>query len=152
MDWFLKSVFLVMFIYGCSDSHETALKNQSIEAHNKALKIGQSAKTKIDKMKELIDTIDLELEKAWVDSVSKLDEDWKIWNSTVVEVPGHEHEHAHDEHHDHSHDHNAQIDLTPEMVLEVQQDLEIRAVKLNDRVDRLMEIIKTNENESVQEK
>ncbi len=45
------------------------------------------------------------------------------WEERVIEVPGFEHDHDHDHDHDHHHHHGAQIELTPEDMLIVQQEL-----------------------------
>ena len=134
-----------MLIYGCSPSQDEQLDTQSVEIHDLAIKIGEHVEEKIKRIAQHASSLEEPTKSLLQDSVKVLTEDFAYWQSTIVEVPGHEHDH-HDHHH-HHHDHGTASDLTPKMMLDIQKDLRDRVVKLNVRVQRLLSTLEKN-NES----
>ena len=61
------------------------------------------------------------------------------WEATVVEIPGYELDEHEDHGHDHDHDHSPSVELTPEMMLEVQKELNRGIIQLNDRAKQLID-------------
>jgi len=135
----MKKLLLLIVIFGCSSSREERLLEKSKEIHETALNIGNEVKDKIKQIDEQADNLEEPTKSAIKDSVETLTSAWEFWESTIVEVPGHEHEH-HD--HNHDHDHSQPDNLTPEMVLELQQDLQSRAASLNVRAENVLKRLK----------
>lgn len=144
----MRRMLLMLLIYGCSPSHEKKLYTQSVETHDLAIKIGEHVEEKIKRIAQHTSNLEEPLKSLLQDSVKALTQDLTYWQSTMIEVPGHEHN-RHD-HHDHNHDHSTIPDLTPEMMLDVQKDLRDRVVKLNVRAQNLLNTLeKKKENEPV---
>ena len=148
MRFFLILTGVLVVLYGCSNhSHENQLFDQSVEAHELALKTSREVTDKIERMNALLEDLP-EDQSHLKDSLSLLKQDFIDWEKSVIEVPGHEsdidgHEgHGHEGHnhegHDH-HDHSASPDLTMEMVLDIQQDLKDQIIQMNIRTKRLLE-------------
>lgn len=134
----MKKLLLLLLIASCTTNHEDKLHDQSVKNHNQALKIGTQVQGKINRIDSLISSLTEEKSTiaVLIDSLTSIKEDYAYWESTIVEVPGHEHDHEHHNHHDHNHD--QEPNLTPEMILAVQQDLKERIEKLNDRTQELL--------------
>ncbi|WP_462251334.1 hypothetical protein [Ekhidna sp.] len=128
-------VFAVV-VFGCSNSKNGELIEKSKELHESALDVGQQVSEKIQQISDRAEALEEPQLSAIKDSVEVLLTDWGTWQESIVEVPGHD---DHDHHgHDHDHDHGSSPDLTPAMVLEIQQDLQRRAMNLDARAQRIL--------------
>lgn len=129
---------ILVFILGCSGSTEQELTRKTIELHEEALAAGKAVDLAILRLGDRAAKAQEPLRSTIIDSLKIINDDYMLWKSALVEVPGHEHDH-HD-HHGHEH-HQPAPDLTPEMAFHVQQDLRDRALKLNQRAQRLVETL-----------
>lgn len=137
-------LFSLVVLASCSNSKKNELLDESIKIHEEVIKKEQS----IDqKLKELTSG-DLSLSEVTKDSINQIQKDFKDWRESIVEVPGHEHDHHNHEGH-HHHDHSSKVDLTPEMVLEIQNELKTNAENIEARIDM---VIKELTNEPAEEK
>ncbi|WP_424964217.1 hypothetical protein [Ekhidna sp.] len=149
----MRRLIVILFIVSCTASSEEKLHQQSVETHDLAIKIGEHVKEKIEQIYAQADQLEDPLKSLLKDSVRTLTRDYEYWKSTIMEVPGHEHEHHEHDHAGHNHDHSPEADLTPEMVLEIQKDLRDRVVLLNIRAQKLLDTLrKKNEDEPIKEK
>ncbi len=95
----------------------------------------------LDKAGKLEDTLTLMLtDSAWLnqqDSVKAILAALENWEKQLVEVPGnedHDHNHGAHEHHDHE---QAPVEVTPEQMLLIQQDLESRLTNISKRLQQI---------------
>ena len=135
----MKNLILALFVISCSsvNSGDEGEFDGSMEAHELAMEMSKQVKEKIENL-ELASGQNEPADTVLLDSVSALMESFEYWESTIVEVPGHEHHHDHEGHdHDHDHDHSPSPDVTPEQMLEIQKDLLDRITKLNDRAQSI---------------
>ncbi len=139
----MKWLPLLVLVLACSSTstEDKKLFQQSVEAHEAALSMGEQVKDNLSRLSSYLDSQEISSEMWLKDSVEVLNLDYSSWQESIVEVPGHEHEHHDHDGHDHSHDHSSDPDLTPEMVLEIQQDLRIQAERLNARVEEILNTI-----------
>lgn len=146
------SILVSVILGACTSGHNEELHQQSIEMHEAALRIGKQAN---DKIKQFASEVEALADSSLLDSLASLKQGYQDWDESLVEVPGHEHDHHDHEGHDHGdhegHDHSPAPDLTQEMVLEIQKELKLKAEKLNARADRLLELVKSQEEEVVEE-
>ena len=140
----MKKALIVIMIAGCTATthQQDEVVKQSIELHEATLKISQEVRQRIEEFAMMTESLDDSLKSSLMDSIQRLNSDWADWESSIVEVPGHEHEHDHHDHTGHTHDHQPSADLTPQMVLEIQQDLNQQIKAIDNRVNRLMEQLK----------
>lgn len=147
----MKRVLLIVLVVACTGSNDEKLQAQSVETHNLAISIGEHVSDKIQQIAIHVGRVEAPLKSHLQDSVEALILDYTNWESTIVEVPGNEH-HEHN-HAGKNHNHTPSPDLTPEMLLDIQKDLRDRIVKLNIRAQKILDILKKNEeNEPVEEK
>lgn len=95
----------------------------------------------LDKAGKLEDTLTLMLaDSVWLnqqDSVKAILAALENWEKQLVEVPGnedHDHNHGAHEHHDHE---QAPVEVTPEQMLLIQQDLESRLTNISKRLQQI---------------
>lgn len=142
----LAYIIICGFVFSCAPSKENELILQSIEIHESTIKLNNRVAGKILLMNSLLDS--LREDKIYLkDSLAVLKQDYIDWESSIVDVPGHEvdhHDHPDPHGHDHDHDHAPPPDLTPEMVLEIQMDLNSQARQLDERAQTLMESMVKN--------
>ncbi|WP_020533211.1 hypothetical protein [Flexithrix dorotheae] len=129
-------MIIALFMMGCSSSQDEQLNIQGIEIHNKAMKKGGEMEQKMQKIQQFSESVDPSLQSAFLDSVKVLEEDFSTWKANIVEVPGNEHDHHDHEGHDHHHEPNPE--LTPQMVLEIQQFMLVEIEKLNVRAAQII--------------
>jgi len=103
---------LLVFICGCSESSK---KDPTIE---KAFQIHKQSLATAKEARELLEKIPAE-----DDSVSSIQSRMENWNENLIEVPGFEHEHDHEDVDHHHHVSRPTMDLSPEEMLAVQQQL-----------------------------
>ena len=128
---------LMLFITGCSTSEDEKLIQQSIEVHEEALNIWLKIRDKIIGIEQQAQALEEPMRSVIKDSVEVLRSELKAWEATIIEVPGNE-DHHHD-HHGHHHEHGSPSNLTPEMVLEIQQDIKKRALRLSERAQHIID-------------
>ncbi len=133
----MRLLLITLILFGCSSSRDERLLEKSKEVHEAALDVGQQVSKKIEQINDLAEELEEPLKTAAIDSAEVLLTDWGSWQSSIVEVPGHDHDHDHHGH-DHNHDHGSSPDLTPAMVLEIQQDLQKRALNLDTRAQKIL--------------
>ena len=138
----MKKLYLLLILGACTSSQHEKLNQQGIEMHGAALVLGNEIDRKIGL---LSNDSKIASDSIFQDSLRSIIQEYQAWESSIIEVPGHEHDHHNHEGHDHNHDHSASPDLTPEMVLEIQTELKRRAEKLNEKVDRIIELFKSQE-------
>ncbi len=140
----MKKIMLLIIILGCSSSREERLLEESKKVHEDVLNIGVKISEKISKIDDYADDLDEPKKSTMKDSVKVLLADWGAWQASIVEVPGHDHDHHDHDHPDHNHDHGPAQELTPAMVLEIQQDLQKRALNLDVRAQNILETLSTD--------
>ena len=139
-------LLMISLFAACTGSKEDEkIIEQSIKVHEEAMKMGSKASDKIVQIEGIAKDLEEPMMSAIMDSVENLKSAWKAWDETIVEVPGHE-DHDHEHHHDHDlhvqeHHHESTPDLTPEMVLEVQEEIKKRAYELDLRVQNVLDIL-----------
>lgn len=141
-----KILYLLFVMVGCTSPKKDEVFEKSVAAHELALKTCRQVGKNIKALKEHAEVTPEPKKTMLMDSVENLLEDLQAWEKSLVEVPGHEHDH------DHGHAHEPTPNLTPEMVLEVQNDLKNRIVRLNDRVRKLLMKLDNSKNETTKEK
>lgn len=144
----MRKFLILTIVFACSShSHENELFDQSVEAHESALKTSREVTDGIKRMNALLEGLS-EDQLYLKDSLAVLKQDFIDWEKSIIEVPGHEsdidnHEGHDHEGHDHEghehHDHSAAPDLTMEMVLDIQKDLKDQIIQMNARTKRLLE-------------
>ena len=145
----MKKLIIGLLIVSCTASNDEKLHQQSVETHDLAIKVGEHVHEKIQRIAAYAKNVDDTLKTMLEDSVESLQQDYDFWESTIVEVPGHEHDH----HEGHNHDHTPPSDLNPEMILEIQRDMRDQIVKLNIRSQRILDTLeKEDKNEPIEEK
>ena len=141
-----KLLVLVLFI-ACTNSADKQLLEKSNQLHLEALAFGKQAFEGMEELETLVSKLDSASVLIYQDSIRQYQESYEYWVDNNVEVPGFEHDHEehdhsgqdHDDHeeHDHSghhHDHGPAVQLTPEMMLEVQTELKTQIEDLSARV------------------
>lgn len=138
----ILKISLVALI-ACSPSKNNEVDLRSIETHEAAMKIGQEMREHIEQLDLKAQTLEEPQKTVVADSILKFKEDLAYWDALMSESPVPEQDHddhsGHD--HDHDHDHGPAPDLTPEMILEIQQDLHDQAIALNNRIKSLSSTI-----------
>ncbi len=106
---------LFVFVYGCSDStKKDPTLEKAFQVHQQSLKTAKEARELLEKI------------PAKDESVSRIQSRLENWNENLIEVPGFEHEHNHEDGDHHHHHHGGSrptMDLSPEDMLAVQQQL-----------------------------
>lgn len=149
----MKKYLFMLMVVACSTTQDEKLHLQSVETHDLAIKIGEHVKEKIGQIDTKTNLLEEPLKSLLKDSVLVLTQEYTHWESTIVEVPGHEHAHHDHDHAGHDHDHSPAANLTPEMVLEIQRDIRDRIVNLNIRAQKLLDTLNKMDNEEpVEEK
>ncbi|WP_258101909.1 hypothetical protein [Marinoscillum pacificum] len=127
-------ILLALIIVACSHSSDDLLK-EAAQVHNLSVKIGEHVAQKIQAIEEYAQTeADSLIRPQLLDSVIILNEQLSDWENELVEVPGNEHEG-----HDHDHHHEVSMELTPQMILEIQREINQRIIALNVRSQRLLD-------------
>jgi len=112
----------IVLAYSCTRSQQNDELAQAVNVHVSALALA-------DTLKQTLDTLRA---THLQDSVST----WRAllaqWESSLVEVPGMEHEHHA---HGHKHEHHQSVDLTPAEMLEVQGELKFQIQQLQKRIN-----------------
>ncbi len=133
----LRYLVILLTVIGCTTPKEHPLVVESIEFYKSTISIEEGVVNKIKTMNTLLDS--LEEGDRLKDSLSVLKQDFIDWEANLVEIPGYESD-DHDHHdHGHDHDHSPSVDLTPEMMLEVQKELNNSIILLNERADLMMD-------------
>lgn len=134
-----KMIGIFLLLYACSGSGDKETYAESAIVHNEAINIGEKVDQKIAEIEAHKEkyTISSRL----LDSLLAIQEDFREWQSNLVEVPGHKHDHSGHSHHG-DHDHGSENNLTPEMMLLIQTELRNQINELNDRAQNLLELTK----------
>ena len=150
----MRILFLLCLIVACTSSHDDELLKQSAEIQKSALEMGEKVGEKIKRIEAYSGEAEDPLRSILMDSATVLHDDYLYWESTIVEVPGYSiddhHDHEGHEGHDHSHDHIPPPDVTPKMMLDIQEDLKDRIVKIDLRAQKILDTLETgNKNETI---
>jgi len=129
-------MIICLTAFSCAPSKEKEWIRQSVAIHDSAMAIGKGVGQKIKQMNSFPDTLKEDMLK---DSLASLKQDFSEWEQSIVEVPGHD-AHHHD-HQGHDHGHHPAPDLTPEMILDIQKDLNTRVKQLDQRAQLLLEAL-----------
>ena len=125
-------ILLALIIVACSHSSDDLLK-EAAQVHNLSVKIGEHVAQKIHAIEEYAQTeADSLIRAQLLDSVIILNEQLSDWENELVEVPGNEHE-------GHDHHHEVSMELTPQMILEIQREINQRIIALNVRSQCLLD-------------
>ncbi len=138
-------IVITCFLIACSGPKENPVLAESFEIHKSTMKLSNGIAEKIKRMNDLLDNLE-EDEMYLKDSLGVLKQNYIDWEASVVEVPGYEdedhghHDHeGHDHDHEHDHDHSPSPDLTPEMVLEIQKELNKGVIQLDQKAQSLVD-------------
>ncbi len=119
-------VFLSLYMTQCSPSKkEDELLTNAAQLHNEAVALASVLDQQLDTLEQNINYVK--------DSVVAWRTALKKWEGNLVEVPGnesHEHDHA-----NHAHHHEKAVELTPEQIFSVQQEMKAQIEKLQRRIN-----------------
>jgi hypothetical protein len=134
---------IALILLACSSKkQEDATLKEAFEIHEMAMQIGEHVTQKVERIESYADQSTRELQASLLDSALVLRKDLAVWESSIIEVPGMEHEHHHDHHHQ-------EVKLTPEMVLEVQKYMRDEIIRINIRAQKLWDTLKTIEQNEI---
>lgn len=138
---------LTAVLISCTAKKEDEKLNKAMDIHNEAIAMSKVVKKKLEGIVLQHYPSDTTQYGQSYDALVVLQEDHVFWESNLVEVPGQEHDHHHHdhEHHDLDHSHEAPADLTPAMVLEIQEDLLKQISLIDKRADELLENLESSE-------
>lgn len=130
------AIVVLSFLMACSNVSEDLIKRAG-EVHDLSVKISEHVENKIDAIEvHALSTEGVE-QQALLDSVTQLNSDLAEWRNNLIEVPGHEHHHDHN--HNHGHHHQSASGLTPQMILEIQREINQQIIQLNIRSQRILD-------------
>ncbi len=141
---------LLISLMGCSTSSSNdPLLEEAYQHHQAAMSIHDSVISKINALKQQVSTIQDEDSTAngYLRALQAIEQDFELWDESLVSVPGyeteheHNHDHDHDHDHDHHHSHDELKDMSPEQVLELQKGLKVEIARLNEKADSLLAVI-----------
>ncbi|NOS55301.1 MAG: hypothetical protein HOP37_03485 [Cyclobacteriaceae bacterium] len=113
----------VMLALSCSQKEDTSLK--------KAIAIQEESFSVLDNIQATIQS--LRKNPALIDSIAKIEREIAKWENEMVDVPGYESTHHQ---HKHSHSHKV-VELTPDQMLSVQQELRQQLTDIQARLKKL---------------
>ncbi len=113
----------MMLALSCSQKENALLK--------KAAAIQQESFSVLDSIQATIQS--LKKNPALTDSITKIEREIAKWENEMVDVPGYESSHHQ---HKHSHSHKV-VELTPEQMLSVQQELSQQLTDIQTRLKKL---------------
>jgi hypothetical protein len=145
-------LFLVLslLITGCKESADPeaeAKLKQAGEIHDAALASGKEVSEMLAMTDDLItavrgvvpmieDEMMQQEAEAYITGITEAQADYELWKSTLVEVPGHEHEHTGEAHnHDHSMD-----KASPDEILKKQTELKDFIDDVKNRLEKAVEM------------
>lgn len=156
--YFSILLFALLLVFSCNgkDEKSEALLKEAIKWHNEAMAIHKELMPKMKALEELKAKLTAQKDSLAAkdeNAISQLDaeimnlenisKEMKEWMENIVEVPHneeHHHHHEGDAHdHDHSHEHGAKIDLTPEQMLDVQKEMKNNILKIQDKINAVLE-------------
>ncbi len=117
---------------------------QAAAVHEEAMKIEEEARNKLDSLLQLRNSINVqgralsEAEIAFVREVDGLEDRFRAWAESLIEVPGYEHEHEHDHGHDHHHHGEEAPEVTPAHMLNIQREFRDSIAVLRQEAERLL--------------
>lgn len=122
----MRKIYVIIFfimLMSCSfrKANEVHGFEESQKIHEEALSIAKSVKNKLSR--QIF---------AEQDSVAALFRELEVWELELVEIPGHEHSHSHAHHHDHT-----SLNITPEEMLKIQNELKSRVEAIQKRSESL---------------
>ena len=127
---------IVLILLACSrKKQDDEILKEAFVIHEMAMQIGEHVTQKVERIENYADQSTGELQASLLDSALVLRKDLAVWESSIIEVPGMEHEHHHDHHHQ-------EVKLTPEMVLEVHKYMRDEIIKINIRAQQLLDTLK----------
>ncbi len=119
-------VMLSLYMTQCSPSKkEDVLLTNAAQLHNEAVALASLLDQQLDTLENDISYLKDSV-IAWRTALEK-------WEGNVVEVPGNEsleHDHA-----DHGHNHEKAVELTPEQMFSIQQEMKAQIEKLQRRIN-----------------
>ena len=148
---------LTLTITSCGsgeDPERAAKLEEAGKMHDEGLMLGAEVSKMISTAEELIGQIGEEQKEAaipHIESIDAIKEDYKSWQETLVEVPGHAHAH-HDEdgHHHHNHDHSMD-DASADEVVKKQEELKDFIADAHNRATKAIDALQTIIDEMVEE-
>ena len=150
---FFLTIVLVSTL-ACTDKKDPKLEEAG-KIHNEAHEIGEAIEGQIEAIDSL-KTLLAEKKKTMTDAaaMARLDSTsaalegvqkaFTAWEDNIVGVPGmaHKHEHAEGEAHKHDHNHKPAPDVTPDQMLEIQQEMKTNIEKIKADLNKAEEMLK----------
>ncbi|MEM9897723.1 MAG: hypothetical protein AAF789_15305 [Bacteroidota bacterium] len=132
-----------LLLFSCSrgEGSEEALQ-EATKLQDATMKAELDMEDKLKALSSSITVLPDSLKSVPLDSLEAIQADYTEWQSTLVTIPGEEHDHHDHSGHDHDHDHAPADDLTPEMMLEIQKELNKQASQLTGRIMNLEQMVK----------
>jgi hypothetical protein len=115
-------ILSIMLAFGCGQKQDNLLK-KAAAVQDESLSILISVEASI-KMLEKIPALS--------DSIKKIESEVTQWETEMIDIPGFESTY----HHQHSHSHKV-VELTPDQVLSVQQELKQQLINIQARLKKL---------------
>jgi hypothetical protein len=115
-------ILSIMLAFGCGQKQDSSLK-KAAGVQEESFSILTNVETSI-KMLEKVPALS--------DSIKKIESEVAQWEIEMIDIPGFESTH----HHQHSHSHKV-VELAPEQMLSVQQELKQQLINIQARLKKL---------------
>jgi len=137
---FLVLTLTIISCEGGEDPERAAKLEEAGKIHDEGLTLGGEVKEMTARAETLINQFGEEQQEEivpHVESIEAVKEDYKIWQETMVEVPGHAHTH-HEGHHHHDHS----MDNAPaEDIIKKQEELRDFIADAHNRIIKTVEAL-----------
>jgi predicted transcriptional regulator len=122
----MKTVLFIagaMLAFGCSQKENTSLR-EAATIQEESFSVLSSVEAYIQSLKKI---------PALTDSITKIESELARWETEMIDIPGYK-----STHHKHSHSHSHKVvELTPEQMLSVQQELKQQLTHIQARLKKL---------------
>lgn len=157
----LLFIGLLAFVFACGgkDEKAEAIYKEAAVLHNEAVAIHDSVmrtmkqindlKVQLSAQKDSLSGKNDSLANGLQDKIGEIEalsQEMSAWMTSLVEVPGNEHDHHHhegEEHkegeEEHKHEHGAKVEVTPEQMLEIQKETKANIIKIKDKASAILE-------------
>lgn len=137
---------LTLTIVSCGNSEDperAAKLEEAGKMHDEGLALAQEVSKMIGTAEELISQLGEEQQEEAVphiESVEGVKEDYKSWQETLKEVPGHAHTHHDGEHHHHDH---SMDDAPADDIIKVQEESRDFIADAHNRITKAIDALQT---------
>ncbi len=146
-------ILAILLIIGCKESvnpETEAILEEAGTLHDASLEMSIEVKhllegtdTLLERVGALIPNLPDEAAQldadGYITAILEAKEDYKLWETSLVEVPGHEHAHHEGEGHQHNHDHSMDK-ASPEEILQKQKELNNFIKNIKNRLVKAIEM------------